>query len=100
MRFINQFTIDNELTSTKSSSNINQNPHDLTIEISESRNIYVVIYVGARCEICRFHTNRIYNTYSDLDSVLNHNESQRQLDRTYDLGSQHHQTEIKIKMIY
>ena len=47
MRFINQFTIGNELTSTKSSSNINQNPHDLTIEISESRNMYVSIYVRA-----------------------------------------------------
>ena len=50
MRFINQFTINNELTSTKSSSNINQNPHDLTIEISESRNMYVIIYVRAACK--------------------------------------------------
>lgn len=41
-----QLTINNELTSTKSSSNINQNPHDLTIEISEIRNVYVIIYVG------------------------------------------------------
>ena len=50
MRFINQFTTDNELTSTKSSSNINQNPHDLTIEISKRQNIYAIIYVGARCK--------------------------------------------------
>ena len=93
-------TIRNELTSTRSSSNINQNPHDLTIEISENGNINVIIYAGASRRICRFHTQSIFNTYSDLDSVLNHNESQRQLDRTYDLGSQHHQTEIKVKMIY
>ena len=95
-------TIRNELTSTRSSSNINQNPHDLTIEISENGNINVIIYAGASCsfKICRFHTQSIFNTYSDLDSVLNHNESQRQLDRTYDLGSQHHQTENKVKMIY
>ena len=40
-------TIRNELTSTRSSSNINQNPHDLTIEISENGNINVIIYAGA-----------------------------------------------------
>ena len=103
MTFIDEFIINNELTSTKSSSNINQNPHDLTIEISKSRNTYAIIYICSRCyeqSICRLHINRIYNTYSDLDSVLNHNESQRQLDRTYDLGSQHHQTKITVKMIY
>ena len=40
-------TIRNELTSTRSSSNINQNPHDLTIEISENGNKNVIIYTGA-----------------------------------------------------
>ena len=57
MSSINQYPNNSELTSTKSSSNINQNPHDLTIEISKNRNTYVIIYVGARLRAINLQTS-------------------------------------------